>query len=137
MKWDQARVIKNELSSDSLLDDGKVIPVDEIGELTDLRAWREEIHIMVARWNIRRAKIAAYQKGIPLGEAKREETDGDDAETGDLADVNKKAIEEALVRNGHNRTRAARELGITRRALLRRIEKYGINSPSTWGPGRT
>jgi hypothetical protein len=41
--------------SDAILDRSPVIPVDEIGEFTDLRAWREEIHIMVARWNIRRA----------------------------------------------------------------------------------
>lgn len=125
--------------SDAILDRSPVIPVDEIGELTDLRAWREELHAMVARWNIRRAKIVAYQKGVPLGAAPKSES-SDESESGhenDLDAINTQAITDALIRNGHNRTRAARDLGITRRALLRRIEKYGINSPSTWGPGRT
>jgi DNA-binding NtrC family response regulator len=125
--------------SDAILDRSPVIPVDEIGELTDLRAWREELHAMVARWNIRRAKIVAYQKGVPLGAAEKAVKDHESRSgyEGDLADINAQAIEDALLRNGHNRTRAARELGITRRTLLRMIEKYKIESPSTWGPGRT
>lgn len=38
----------------------------------------------------------------------------------------KNHIESALKRHNGNKTRAARELGITRRALLRKIEKYSI-----------
>ena len=43
-----------------------------------------------------------------------------------LDDLVKNHIEAALKRHDGNRTRTARELGITRRALLRKIEKYSI-----------
>jgi two-component system, NtrC family, response regulator AtoC len=43
-----------------------------------------------------------------------------------LAEVEKKAILEALDREKGNQTRAARRLGISRRALLYKLEKYGL-----------
>jgi DNA-binding NtrC family response regulator len=43
-----------------------------------------------------------------------------------LAEVERAAICEALEATGGNQTRAARELGLTRRALIYRMEKYGI-----------
>ncbi|MDE6258089.1 MAG: hypothetical protein K2M53_06915, partial [Muribaculaceae bacterium] len=39
----------------------------------------------------------------------------------------KTSIKEALEAAGGNMSRAARALGITRQALYRRIEKYGLN----------
>jgi len=43
-----------------------------------------------------------------------------------LAEVERAAIEEALRGTGGNRTRAAQQLGISLRALLYKIEKYGL-----------
>ena len=43
-----------------------------------------------------------------------------------LAELEKKQILEALDRNRGNRTRAARELGISRRALHYRLKEYGV-----------
>jgi two-component system response regulator AtoC len=43
-----------------------------------------------------------------------------------LESVEQKAIEDALVAEGGNQTRAARRLGISRRTLIYRIEKYDL-----------
>lgn len=47
-----------------------------------------------------------------------------------LADAEKQMILVALERNGNNRTRAARELGISRRTLHRKINQYSENEHS-------
>jgi DNA-binding NtrC family response regulator len=41
-------------------------------------------------------------------------------------DIERKAIEDALHQNGGNRTRAARQLGISVRTLQYRLKEYGI-----------
>ena len=46
---------------------------------------------------------------------------------GQLEAIERKTIEEALDAEGGNRTRAARRLGISRRALIYKIGKYGID----------
>ena len=46
---------------------------------------------------------------------------------GQLEAMERKTIEEALDAEGGNRTRAARRLGISRRALIYKIGKYGID----------
>jgi two-component system, NtrC family, response regulator AtoC len=43
-----------------------------------------------------------------------------------LDDVEREAIARVLAGNGGNRTRAARELGISRRTILNKIKRYGI-----------
>ena len=43
-----------------------------------------------------------------------------------MKDVERRAIEEALRKHGGNRTRAARELGISLRTLQYRLKDYGI-----------
>ena len=43
-----------------------------------------------------------------------------------LSELEREAIVEALARVGGNKARAARELGIPRRTLYRRLERYGI-----------
>ncbi|MBA7709645.1 Transcriptional regulatory protein ZraR [subsurface metagenome] len=45
---------------------------------------------------------------------------------GTLDQVQKQAIIEALMRWEGNRTRAAKELGITRKTLLNKIKEYGL-----------
>lgn len=46
--------------------------------------------------------------------------------TRNLKDIEQQAIEDALERHKGNISKAAKELGITRNALYRRIEKYGL-----------
>ncbi|WP_438021111.1 sigma 54-interacting transcriptional regulator [Sorangium sp. So ce315] len=43
-----------------------------------------------------------------------------------LAELEKKSIEEALAAEGNNQTRAAKRLGISRRALLYKLDKYNL-----------
>jgi DNA-binding NtrC family response regulator len=52
-----------------------------------------------------------------------------------LVEVEKQMILEALKRCGGNQTRAARYLGMSRRTLAYRLEKYGV-SGETWKPLR-
>ena len=43
-----------------------------------------------------------------------------------LDEMEKDAIEKALLKHGFNISRAAAELGLTRASLYRRMEKHGI-----------
>jgi DNA-binding NtrC family response regulator len=43
-----------------------------------------------------------------------------------IAAIERKAVEDALAAEGGNQTRAAQRLGLTRRALIYRMEKYKI-----------
>ena len=53
--------------------------------------------------------------------------DGEDAfDTLNLDDLEQAAVRQALSKHGGNVSQAASELGISRRALYRRIEKYGL-----------
>ena len=122
-----------------LFDASPVIPVCEIGEMTCERWWAEEWRGAITRWNIRRAKIQAHLHHVEFGRADRPDrpdspTKGDRPE--DLDSIMAESIRAALVRHGGNRSRTARELGISRRALLRRIDKHGIGIPATYGPGK-
>jgi DNA-binding NtrC family response regulator len=45
---------------------------------------------------------------------------------GRLAEIERAAIAHALELESNNRTRAARQLGLSRRALLYKIKKYGL-----------
>ena len=46
-----------------------------------------------------------------------------------LADVERAAIVAALDACGGNQTRAAQRLGLSRRALIYKLEKYGLKAP--------
>lgn len=46
----------------------------------------------------------------------------------DLAELNKRHVQETLERMGGNKAKTARALGINRRSLYRLIEKYGLDS---------
>ena len=48
---------------------------------------------------------------------------------GHLAEVERAAIVAALEADGNNQTRAARRLGLSRRALIYKMEKYGLKPP--------
>jgi DNA-binding NtrC family response regulator len=54
-----------------------------------------------------------------------------------LGEVERGHIERTLRAHGANRTRAARELGISRATLIKKIREYGLGErPSTSGIGR-
>jgi len=57
-----------------------------------------------------------------------DDQDQDDVEldTLNLDDIEQAAVRKALSKHGGNISRAAKELGISRKALYRRIEKYGL-----------
>ncbi len=61
----------------------------------------------------------------PLDDAAASGTD-DDGAAPTLADMEKSAISDALRRHAGNVSHAAKELGITRTSLYRRMEKYGL-----------
>jgi two-component system response regulator AtoC len=44
-----------------------------------------------------------------------------------LEDIEKEAIRESLARNAGNRTKAAEELGVTRKTILNKIKQYGLS----------
>ncbi len=48
--------------------------------------------------------------------------------SGSLEDIERAAIEKALARCGGNMSAAALSLGISRQALYRRMEKFGIST---------
>lgn len=50
---------------------------------------------------------------------------GDDQHP-DMTSIEKEAINDALARNGGNRRRAARQLGMSERTLYRRLKEYGL-----------
>jgi DNA-binding NtrC family response regulator/pSer/pThr/pTyr-binding forkhead associated (FHA) protein len=54
---------------------------------------------------------------------------------GHLADVERAAIVAALEAEDQNQTRAARRLGLSRRALIYKMEKYGLKPPPARGEG--
>lgn len=55
---------------------------------------------------------------------------GDDVDVRDtIADVEKAAIENALEAVNGNQTKAAKRLGLSRRALIYKLEKYGLKEP--------
>nr|MBA2539651.1 sigma-54-dependent Fis family transcriptional regulator [Deltaproteobacteria bacterium] len=54
---------------------------------------------------------------------------------GQLADLERSAIVAALAAEGDNQTRAARSLGISRRALIYKMEKYGLKPPPSRADG--
>ena len=47
-----------------------------------------------------------------------------------LEEYERRVVESALSRSAWNRSRAARELGISRPRLLRMIERHGLTSPT-------
>lgn len=73
--------------------------------------------------------------GSGVGTAMRQEQAVQDAvaeeisepESLNLEDVGRQMVEKALERNGGNRKKAARELGISDRTLYRRIKQYGLD----------
>jgi len=66
----------------------------------------------------------------------RESYPGEDLLRGSTADYERHIIASALERTGGNQSKAARQLGTTRRILMYRIRKYGIDPRQFGGAAR-
>ena len=75
----------------------------------------EEIHIPARRF-----------RDVPLSIGSAHSGPGTPADPQTLSDHEEQMIRQALEKSGGNKSKAARLLGITRRALYGRLEKYGI-----------
>ncbi len=78
-----------------------------------------------------RGPVAVAPAAVPAPVANTGSPEG--ATSATLSDIECQAIQEALRRQGGNRVRAARELGISRRTLHRKLNEYGLRADS---PGR-
>jgi two-component system response regulator AtoC len=78
---------------------------------------------------IERAAILSDGEILPdhLPFSERSPVDPSTAPTLNVHELERRAIEEALNRHGGNRTRAARELGISLRTLQYRLKEYGLS----------
>jgi len=63
---------------------------------------------------------------ITFSPIEQQKTDCQSVPTHNLEDLEKRAIEEAIQKHNGNISQAAKELGLTRGALYRRLEKYGL-----------
>lgn len=61
------------------------------------------------------------------GESRRAASNANTLNGGSLEDIERRRITDALARCSSNISRAATELGLSRQALYRRMEKYGLN----------
>ena len=89
-------------------------------------------NVRALRHALERAVILSSGETLAAGDFPLQPADGDGRTVGDeglsgtLAEVERRAIEQALQRHAGNVTHAAHDLGITRTSLYRRMEKYGL-----------
>ncbi len=97
-------------------------------EQIEKHAWHGNIREMENR--IERAVILCENNCIKATDLDLEIVTSFDENTDDfqLSDLEKVAIEKALVKNEFNISKSAEELGLSRASLYRRIEKYGIEN---------
>ena len=97
-------------------------------EQIEKHAWHGNIREMENR--IERAVILCENNSIKATDLDLEIVTSFDENTDDfqLSDLEKVAIEKALVKNEFNISKSAEELGLSRASLYRRIEKYGIEN---------
>ena len=116
---------------DHCLGDGWQIEPDA-GQMLENYRWPGNIRQLINA--IDRAKIMADDGEISVVDLPREivtatqsQINGAVADDDHLASIEKAHIVEVLGREGGNKARAARALGVNRRSLYRLIEKYGIS----------
>lgn len=95
------------------------------GNVRELKNAMEHALVLACGPEIRREHLPARIAGTPP--PGRDEG----VLAAELAQVERRSIEDALSREGHNQTRAARRLGITRRALIYRMQKLGVDRART------
>lgn len=94
----------------------------------DRHAWKGNIREMENR--IERAVILCENNCITISDLDLEEIIpySNNADDFQLSDVEKNTIERVLYKNNYNISKSAEELGLSRAALYRRIEKYDLNN---------
>jgi transcriptional regulator with GAF, ATPase, and Fis domain len=107
------RELRNALERASVLSTGGVIEVDDLPERV-----REATG----------APDASHGAAAPLPAAARGEAGAVDVKQR-IADIERQSILAVLEGCGGNQTRAARKLGLSRRALIYRMEKHGLKPP--------
>ena len=89
-------------------------------------------NVRALRHALERAVILSSGDTLAAGDFSLQPADGEGRAVGEeglsgtLAEVERRAIEQALQRHAGNVTHAAHDLGITRTSLYRRMEKYGL-----------
>ena len=91
------------------------------GNVRELRNAIEHAMVMADGAPIARAHLPAEVRGDVAG--------GDEPMREKLSEVERLSIEAALAAEGGNQTRAAKRLGISRRALIYKIDKHGLRKP--------
>jgi len=74
--------------------------------------------------------VVGTATSLPASISRTEEAEAEEvteSESLNLSDIGRQMVEKALERNGGNRKKAARELGISDRTLYRRIKQYGLD----------
>ena len=100
--------------------------------ITAISAYPWPGNVRALRHALERAVILSSSETLVLGDFPLQPPDGEgrgeDGQGlgGTLAEVERRAIEQALQRHAGNVTHAAHDLGITRTSLYRRMEKYGL-----------
>lgn len=97
-------------------------------EQIEKHAWNGNIREMENR--IERALILCENNIIKASDLDLDQVTSYEEQTDDiqLSNMEKTAIEKVLTKNNHNISKSAEELGLSRAALYRRMEKYNINS---------
>ena len=103
------------------------------GNVRELRNAIEHAMVLAEEGEVRAEHLPP---SVAAGGARRADAEGD-APAGPmkahLESVEQRAIEEALAAEGGNQTRAAKRLGISRRALIYKIGKYGLRGNQRGG----
>ena len=101
------------------------------GNVRELRNAMEHAIVVAEDDRLEPAHLPAVVRG------QRPESGGAGAATGPMRamveETERRSIEDALAAEGGNQTRAAKRLGISRRWLLHKIERYGIGRPRRGG----
>jgi transcriptional regulator with GAF, ATPase, and Fis domain len=99
----------------------------------NVRELENELKRMVAL-GVRRIKISELSPRILSPQAPGRPDRGDSSgslPTLNLRQIERVAIEKALAESGNNKTQAAKVLGLSRRGLLKKLERYKIESASS------
>jgi PAS domain S-box-containing protein len=99
---------------------------DYPGNVRELENAIEHAFVVCGGSVIEREDLPPHVLGERLAPAAPSAGSRSAAALGPLQDAEALAIREALERHGGNRTRAARELGVSRNTLWRKIKRYGI-----------